>query len=284
MNGIIVVDKPSGYTSRDVVNVLSKKFHTKKIGHAGTLDPMATGVLVIAFGKYTKLLEILTGLEKEYEFECVFGISTDTYDIEGKVLEDKKVTLSKDDIKKAIDNFPVTYMQEVPKYSAVKINGKKLYEYARLGEDVPLPKREVHIDSFNYINSYDKDNHTYLKADVKVSKGTYIRSLIVDLANMLDTSSCMTSLRRISQGKFSIDTSYTLDDILNDKYELVTLSTALADIPKREVTSDEELIIRNGGLIKDSFDIVLYTYCDKELAIYKRYEKDLKYLKPWKML
>lgn len=284
MNGIIIVDKPSGYTSRDIVNILGKKFGTKKIGHAGTLDPMATGVLVIAIGKYTKLLEILTGYEKEYEFECLFGKSTDTYDITGNVLEDKASIISEDILKSKIDAFPKRYMQEVPIYSAVKINGKKLYEYARNGEVLDLPKREVLINSFSYIDSKNDFKYTYLKALVEVSKGTYIRSLIVDFALSLDTVATMTSLRRTKQGKFSIDDAYSLDDILNDKFNFISIDIALSDFLKKELTDLEYNIVKNGGLMEGVNDTILYTYKGNIVALYKRYLKDPKYLKPWKML
>ena len=283
MNGIIIVDKPINYTSRDVVNILSKKFNTKKIGHAGTLDPLATGVLVIAFGKYTKLLEILTGYEKEYEFECVFGKSTDTYDIEGNIISDNPSLISSEKLKQAITYFPKKYLQEVPKYSAVKINGKKLYEYARANVNIELPKREVSILDFSYIDSYDKCDHTYLKAKVKVSKGTYIRSLIVDLAKSLDSTACMSYLRRTKQGMFDINDAYELDDILNDNYNFVNLDEALSYFEKRDLNDDEYQIVKNGGLMKDSVDTVLYTYKGKNIAIYKRYLKNPDYLKPWKM-
>ena len=145
MNGLIVVNKEKNYTSRDIVNILGKPLGTKKIGHTGTLDPIAEGVLVCVIGKCTKLCDVLTSEEKEYIATMQFGILTDTLDNTGNILKtnDKKVTL--DEINKAINHFKGEYLQTVPIYSSVKVNGKKLYDYARNGEEVELPKRIVNI-------------------------------------------------------------------------------------------------------------------------------------------
>ena len=139
MNGILVVNKDLGYTSRDVVNITSKVLNTKKVGHTGTLDPMATGVLVLCVGNGLKLCELLTEHDKEYIAGITLGIETDTLDMEGTVLSTKSVDINKDKIYDAVNSFKGSYMQEVPKYSAVKVNGKKLYEYARNNIDVKLP-------------------------------------------------------------------------------------------------------------------------------------------------
>ena len=135
-NGILVIKKDKGYTSRDVVNIISKEFGTKKVGHNGTLDPLATGVLVICLNRYTKLNELLSSNVKEYIAEVTLGIKTDTLDIEGTVLEEKETFVNKEDLAKTLKKYETTYEQEVPIYSAVKVNGKKLYEYARSGEKV----------------------------------------------------------------------------------------------------------------------------------------------------
>ena len=144
-NGILIINKDKGYTSRDVVNIISKEFGTKKAGHNGTLDPLATGVLVICLNRYTKLNELLASNEKEYIAEVTLGIKTDTLDREGKVLEEKETVVNKEDLEKTLKKYETTYEQEVPIYSAVKVNGKKLYEYARSGEKVILPKKKVTI-------------------------------------------------------------------------------------------------------------------------------------------
>ena len=157
MNGILLVNKPAGITSRDVVNKVGKILGTKKIGHTGTLDPMATGVLVLCIGSATKLVEILTSTNKEYEAEMILGISTDTYDITGNILEDSKVIKSKEDVNKAISSMKGTCLQEVPIYSAVKIDGKKLYEYARENKEIELPKREVTISSIDLLDIKEEE-------------------------------------------------------------------------------------------------------------------------------
>ena len=141
-DGIIIINKPKDYTSRDIVNIVSKHFNTKKVGHTGTLDPLATGVLVICVGKATKLVDYLTSTYKEYIAEFILGVETDTLDITGNVLKEEKISKSKEEIEKVLNNMIGEYVQEVPIYSAVKINGKKLYEYAREGIDIELSKRE----------------------------------------------------------------------------------------------------------------------------------------------
>lgn len=223
MNEILVVNKPSGYTSRDVVNKLTKIFHEKRIGHTGTLDPMATGVLVICIGKYTKLNLELTSLEKEYTATMKLGIETDTLDITGNITKtlDKKIKL--DQIQKVFSEFPHEYLQSVPKYSAVKINGKKLYEYARENTEIKLPKRMVKIYSLELM-SYENN---IIKFKTKVSKGTYIRSLIRDIANLLGTVAVMESLIRTKQGNFSLEDSYDLESIENNEFEFIPLTKAL---------------------------------------------------------
>ena len=145
MDGIIVVNKPKGITSRDVVNNVCKLLNTKKIGHTGTLDPIATGVLVLCVGKATKLVEILTSNDKEYVATVKLGILTDTLDTAGTIIKKKHVNLDKNELEKVLNSFVGTYNQEVPIYSAIKINGKKLYEYAREKKEVILPKRMVEI-------------------------------------------------------------------------------------------------------------------------------------------
>ena len=166
MDGIIIIDKEKNVTSRDVVNDLVHIFYTKKVGHTGTLDPLATGVLVCTIGKYTKLGEILTATYKEYIAEFKLGIKTDTYDIEGTILEENKVNVSLDDIKNTIMSFKGRYMQEVPIYSSVKVNGKKLYAYARSNESVILPKREVDIKELEILSI----NNNMVSIKCKVSK------------------------------------------------------------------------------------------------------------------
>lgn len=272
-NGILVINKDKGYTSRDVVNVISKLFGTKKVGHNGTLDPLATGVLVICLNRYTKLNELLSAREKEYIAEVTLGVRTDTLDIEGNVLEEKVCDISKDDLLKVLKKFEMTYMQEVPIYSAVKVNGKKLYEYARSGEDVILPKKEVTIKKIDLLEF--NENKFIFKC--LVSKGTYIRSLIRDILADLGVIGTMSNLTRTKQGVFDIENAYTLTDVRNDNYRLLKIKDVL-DIDKVIVSDELKFKILNGCKVKGNYsDRVLFLDENgEELAIYKKDNDDMK--------
>lgn len=274
-NLILVINKEKDYTSRDVVNKLTKILKNKKIGHTGTLDPMATGVLVCLTGKYTKLVDLITSFEKEYIAEIKLGIKTDTLDITGKVLECKQIkTYTIDEIKNVLNSFIGTYEQVVPKYSAVSINGKRLYEYARNNEEVSLPKRMVEIKDIELID-YHED---LIKFKVLVSKGTYIRSLIEDICNRLNTIGVMSDLVRIKQGKFNIDNSYSLNDIENNNFKSLELEEVLElevieldDSLYKKVINGNKLNINYNGYIlfkKDKLDIALY-YFEKNIGYLK---------------
>ena len=273
MNGVIVVNKPKGITSRDVVNKLVKVFGTKSIGHIGTLDPMATGVLVCLIGKYTKLGSIMVNHDKEYIATFKLNVLTDTLDIEGKVLktDDKKISL--EDMNGAIEHFNgLTYMQEVPIYSAVKVNGKKLYDYARSNEDVILPKKEVTIYKLELVSFEDE-----VKIKCKVSKGTYIRALIRDICAYLGTYGVMTDLVRTKLGDYDISDAYSLDDISNGKYKLYSLED-IFDLDVRYINDDNHKQIYNGNIVKDkNSNYILYKEGDKAVAFYTRInEEELK--------
>lgn len=278
MDQLLVVNKPEGFTSRDIVNKLSKILNTKKIGHTGTLDPIATGVLVCLTGKYTKLVDLLTALEKEYVAEIKLGIKTDTGDITGNVIDTSNKVILKNDILDVIEKFSKKYLQTVPKYSAVKINGKKLYEYARENIEIELPKREVYIYNLELI-SFNED---IIKIKTKVSKGTYIRSLIEDICDMLGTVGCMKSLVRTHQGVFGIDEAFTLEDIKNNNYKGKNIHEFL-DYPCINIEECNLKTILNGGKISNIYNIkdkVIMMYDNKDLAIY---EVDGETLKPYVM-
>ena len=272
-NGILVINKDKGYTSRDVVNVISKLFGTKKVGHNGTLDPLATGVLVICLNRYTKLNELLASNEKEYITEVTLGIKTDTLDIEGNVLEEKETVVNKEDLEKTLKKYETTYEQEVPIYSAVKVNGKKLYEYARSGEKVILPKKKVTIKKIELLKF--KDNKFTFKC--LVSKGTYIRSLIRDILNDLGVIGTMSNLTRTKQGVFDIENSYSLEDVRNGNYKLLFVKDVL-DIDKITVSDELKFKILNGNKVKGNYsNKVLFLDEDGgELAIYKKDNDDYK--------
>lgn len=287
MNGIILVNKPYGYTSRDVVNILCKKFKTKRIGHTGTLDPIATGVLILCIGSATKLVEALTSDDKEYIATVELGTLTDTLDNTGNVIKEEKTNVNVNQIKKALEKMQGVYEQEVPIYSAVKINGKKLYEYAREGIKVDLPKRMVNIKSLELINNIKYENNkTTFQIRCHVSKGTYIRSLVNDIAHELGTVGTMTSLNRVKQGIFNIYDSYTLEDIENDNYKLLSIKEALSNV-KQVIVSGEELFkIKNGTRLENIYHSDKVLFLDEfnnEIAFYKTLDNDDKILKVYKM-
>lgn len=286
MDGIVLINKEKNCTSRDVVNQVSKILKTKKIGHTGTLDPIATGVLVLCIGKATKLVEVITSYDKEYEAEVILGIKTDTKDITGKILKEEKAIISKENIEKCLKQMIGTYNQTVPIYSAVKINGKKLYEYARNNEEIELPKRKVTIKELKLISdiTYEKEK-TKFKIKCHVSKGTYIRSLIEDIATNLNTIGTMENLKRTKQGNFQIASANTIQDIENNKFKIYSIEEILEKFYKIEMTDDLYFKIKNGSIIKNNYnhDIVAFTKNDKVIAIYKEYSKDKTLLKPWKM-
>lgn len=274
MDKLLVVNKEKNLTSRDVVNNLTKIFNTKKIGHTGTLDPIATGVLVCLFGKYTKLVDLLTSLDKEYIAEIKLGIKTDTGDITGSIIENKSFNITKDNIIKVFEKFPQKYEQTVPKYSAVKINGKKLYEYARNNIEIELPKREVSIFSLELID-YEKG---IIKFKTHVSKGTYIRSLIEDICEKLGTIGTMNNLIRTKQGGFDIKDSFTLEDIKNGNFKFQNIHEFLK-YPSIEINDELIKIIKNGGRIKNIYNVqdkVIFTYQGEDIAIYETNNETLK--------
>lgn len=287
MNGIILVNKPYGYTSRDVVNILCKKFKTKRIGHTGTLDPIATGVLILCIGSATKLVEALTSDDKEYVATVELGTLTDTLDNTGNVIKEEKTNVNVNQIKKALEKMQGVYEQEVPIYSAVKINGKKLYEYAREGINVELPKRMVNIKSLELINNIKYENNkTTFQIRCHVSKGTYIRSLVNDIAHELGTVGTMTSLNRVKQGIFNISDSYTLEDIENDNYKLLSIKEALSNV-KQVIVSGEALFkIKNGTRLENIYHSDKVLFLDEfnnEIALYKTLDNDDKIIKVYKM-
>ena len=284
MNGILIVDKPGNYTSRDIVNIVSKELHTKKVGHTGTLDPMATGVLVLCIGEATKLVELLTSSSKEYIAGITLGMETDTLDEEGVIIKHDTKKVSDEEIINVLNSIKGKYMQEVPKYSAIKINGKKLYEYAREGIDIELPKREVEIYNIELVSDIEHDEYTKFQIKTKVSKGTYIRSLVRDIAYKLNTVGIMSSLRRIKQGNFDISESYTLEDIQNGNYKILSIEDALKDM--YTIDLDDELYkkVSNGVKLPNTYDqnIVVFKYNNKVKAIYKDDNNTLRVYKMFK--
>ena len=274
-SGILLVNKKKGMTSRDVVNIISKRFDTKKVGHNGTLDPLATGLLVVTVNNATKINEFLTAYQKEYQAKVLIGTRTDTGDITGKVLESvDDVRLSKDAVLKMIKEFPKEYLQEVPIYSAVKINGKKLYEYAREGKSVTLPKRDVSIIDLKLLSV----TSTTFTFKTTVSKGCYIRSMIEDMGKILGVPLTMASLKRTKQGDFSLTDAKNLAEI-DENVELISIKDAL-QVKTREIDKDLAKKIKSGSKIRIDENMLLFLEDGKELALYMKIDD---YAKPLKM-
>ena len=213
MNGIIIVNKPKGCTSHDIVYKIKKMFN-EKVGHTGTLDPMAEGVLPILVGKGTLLSKYLINHDKKYIVKLQLGIKTDTADSEGKIIEEKQVKqelLNKEIIDKILKSFIGKQEQIPPIYSAIKVNGKKLYEYARKGQEVEIKPRQIEIYDINLI-SYSLEEKQ-IEFEVFCGKGTYIRSLCEDIAKKFDTVGYMKDLKRIQVGDFKIEDSVTIEEL-----------------------------------------------------------------------
>ena len=270
MNGVLLVNKETGVTSRDVVNEVSHILGTKKIGHTGTLDPMATGVLVLCIGSSLKLVESLMDHDKEYIATILLGIETDTLDITGEV--QRKIVpqnITKERVVEILKKFQGKIKQEVPKYSAIKVGGKKLYEYARAGIEVSLPIHEVEISQIELVG--DVLNNTF-QIHVAVSKGTYIRSLVRDIGYALGTVAVMTDLVRTRVGKFLLKDTFLLSDIEEGNYKLLDPREVL-DLPV--IMVDDFLLkkIKNGCVLPSffSYDMVFIENYNHELvAIYQQ--------------
>ena len=275
MDGILIINKKKNMTSRDVVNIACSRLNTTKIEHTGTLDPLAEGVLVLAVNKALKLVEDITALNKEYIAEVTLGIKTDTLDITGNVLEERKEHIKKEDLINVLNSFIGPYHMRVPIYSAVKVNGKKLYEYAREGKEVELPTKDVYINNIELL-SFEDNKFTF---KCNVSKGTYIRSLINDICNKLNVIGTMSNLKRTKQGIFDIKDSISLEDINEDK---IIPMEKIIDLPKINV--DEYLLTRisHGNKLENRYNFpkLAFFYNNKLIAIYITDPRDLKMIKP----
>ena len=252
MDGIIVINKEKEYTSHDVVAKLKKKLNISKVGHTGTLDPNATGVLPILIGKGTKFSKYLINHDKIYEVELELGKKTDTADIEGKVIEEKEVDEEyvNKNLLQVLKSFIGKQEQMPPMYSAIKKNGKKLYEYARSGEKVEIEARKIEIYKID-LNKYNKNIISFV---VSCSKGTYIRSLCEDIAEKLNTVGYMKNLKRLQVGEFNIRDAVYIDDIdlknVNDY--LITLEEILRGIPCINLDEKKLKLFLNGVQLTDN--------------------------------
>ena len=286
MNGVLVVNKPKGYTSRDIVNIISKKLNTKKVGHTGTLDPIAEGVLVVPIGRALKISELLTSEKKEYIAKVILGYETDMLDITCKEIKRNIPNVDKDKLIEVLNSFIGKYNQEVPMYSAVKVNGRKLYEYARSNIQITPPSKIVEIYSISLLEGpIYKDDTVEFTMKCEVSKGTYIRSLIRDIAYKLSTYGTMKELIRTKQGSFLLEDAFTLEDIQKDNYKLLSIKEALPNIKITKIDDKTLKQVKNGMVLDKFFEEEISLLVDKdgrEIAIYKDIGNGK--VKPYKMI
>lgn len=264
MDGILLINKPIGMTSHDVIDCVRKVLHTRKVGHCGTLDPDAAGVLVICVGKATKALQFLMSEEKGYEATLCLGSATDTYDQSGQVIQSKPFDGIKQDIDEVLASFIGKQQQMPPMYSAIKVNGKKLYEYARKQEKVEVLPRDIEIYDIQKVSV----DHRYLTFKVHCSKGTYIRSLCVDIAKKLDYPGHMCRLVRFQSGQFSLEECVSLEDLQQGKFHLMSLEEAFSHFD--HITVHDENIVYHGKMIKSDIDhqVVVCNQQGRVLAVY----------------
>ena len=289
MDGVINIYKPKGITSFDAVYKIKKLLNTGKVGHAGTLDPMATGVLPVCVGKATKIIDYIMRNEKTYGVSLKLGIVTDTYDLEGKIIEEKEcLSISDSLILDTINSFVGIQKQIPPMYSAIKVNGKKLYELARKGITIEREAREITIYSIDNILI----NKPSISFDVKCSKGTYIRSLCYDIGNKLNCGATMTELTRKNNGSFSIEDSINIDELNNDNISnfIIPMERALGSYKKFIIEDKFCNLLINGVCIADPqllnkvIDDNIYRVFSKEDELIGLGQKNIKGFKLLKLL
>lgn len=248
MQGIICVNKPRGWTSFDVVNKIKHIYNTSKVGHLGTLDPMAEGVLPVAIGRATKLFDYYLKKSKSYIAEFEFGRETDTLDNDGKTILTTDIIPSKEEITKILPNFLGEIMQTPPKYSAVKINGRRAYDLARKDIDFEIKPKPVKIDNFICTKQISPTTFEFV---IDCSAGTYIRSLARDVAKMLNTVATMTKLMRVRSGEFELKDVKTIEEVeANPPGVIIPLKTVLKSLPRIQVNEQNLFRLENGVKIQ----------------------------------
>lgn len=252
-NGILNINKPEGWTSQDVVAKLRGRLHIRRVGHTGTLDPMATGVLPVCFGKATRIIEYYDDDFKTYEAEMKLGMVTDTLDITGTVLETKPVDVSEEDVIQAIDSFRGWITQIPPRYSALKVNGKPLYKYAREGVEVEIKSRKIYVEDIQPVEVNLGENRILFR--VTCSKGTYIRTICDDIGKKLGCGGTMTALRRTQSGCFRVEEARTLPEILEMTDEEL----------ERCVIPMDETLVHLGRIELKSMESVPFYYNGREI-------------------
>lgn len=248
-NGIIIIDKPEGFTSHDVVAKLRGILKMKKIGHAGTLDPMATGVLPVCLGYATRASDYIMNGEKEYEAEVLFGVETDTQDITGKIINSFDRPPSREELLNALKSFEGEILQVPPMYSAIKMNGKKLYQLARAGEEVEREPRKITVYKTKLLR-YSGDR---AKIRIRCSKGTYIRTLCHDLGQKLACGGCMSSLVRTKNGPFELKDAINLNDISEESVAkwIISPENLFTKLPRIFIEGENLVMFENGVLLNE---------------------------------
>ncbi len=280
MDGFLIIDKEKGYTSFDVCNKLKHKFHNSHVGHTGTLDPNATGVLVVAFGRACKTLNLLEEKNKKYLCEIEFGVSYDTIDPCGKVISTSNKEITLDMIKSSLEVLKKQDKQLPPKFSALKVNGKRAYDLARSGKEFELALRDVQIYDLKIVSDLvKKEDRYYISIELLVSKGFYVRSFVRDLAEMLEVDANMFNLRRLSSGVFDIKDSKKID--LIEEEDIISISKVFSYLPRVEFKPYLEKMIKNGiGLDERNVKIdTPFVACvnGKEIALYNTTNEKYKY-------
>ena len=250
MNGIIIIDKPQEWTSNDVVSRLRRVFNTRRIGHGGTLDPMATGVLPVFVGRATRGVEFFEHAQKVYETTIRFGLTTDTEDITGKVLTETEVSLTESDLLAVLPKFRGDILQVPPMYSAIKVNGQKLYDLARKGREVERQARPITIHELELLEFAGRE----ARLRVRCSKGTYIRTLCKDIGEALGCGGCMAALRRVEAGEYTLEGSIPLRQLLDIseagedvEHLLRPVDTMFASHPKLKLNEKQARLVKNGN-------------------------------------
>ena len=267
MNGIVIVDKPQDWTSQDVTARLRRVFNTRRIGHGGTLDPMATGVLPVFVGRGTRGVEFFEHAEKTYETVLRLGLLTDTEDVWGETLEERPVSFTQEQLETVLESFRGEILQVPPMYSALKVNGQKLCDLARKGKEVERKPRPITIHELTLLEVTENT----LRLRVRCSKGTYIRTLCKDIGEALGCGGCMQELRRVTAGEYTIEEAVPLQTLLeteNPESYLRGVDTMFRNYPEVKLTANQEKRCRNGN----TFSVNLAE------GIYRAYSRDGEFL------
>ena len=276
-DGLVVVDKPAGCTSHDVVAKLRKIYSQRRVGHAGTLDPDATGVLLVGLGRATRLLRFLQEAGKSYRGRIVFGIATSTLDAAGEIVEQQPMPLARPDVQDAVARFVGDLDQLPPMVSAVKVGGRRLHQLARAGVDVEREPRRVHVDRF-VVEDFEPGPYPEATVLVECGSGTYVRSLAADVGVALGGCAHLATLRRLAIGSFTVDEARPLDDIAADPDAAVfSLATAMRDLERVDVDDEQVRAVRHGiafpaGALGEQGDgpFALVARDDDLVAVYER--------------